>query len=166
MNEAHSRKQMRLSTWDYRQAATYIVTICAQHREHRFGRVVEEEMYVNAAGAMVDGIWREIPTQFPSVFLDQHVIMPNHIHGILGMNHDDWEHPQVSLASVIQWFKTVTTNRYIAGVRTQGWPAYDGRLWQRSYFEMIIRNEAMLETKRNYIMANPSNWLRDDEYTP
>lgn len=163
---ARTRKNVRLATWDYRQPSHYIVTVCTHQREHRFGTVVAETMHPNDAGTMVTSIWEEIPEKFPSISLDAYVVMPNHIHGILGVNLEHWKNPETTLGSVIQWFKTVTTNHYIRGVRSQGWPRFDGRLWQRNYYETIIRNEAMLQTKRDYITANLANWRRDPEFSP
>lgn len=71
-----------------------------------------------------------------------------------------------SLGRVIQGFKSLTTNAYIRGVSGNGWPPFPGRLWQRNYFEQIIRNEAELSAIREYIAANPANWAEDHENVP
>lgn len=166
MSSCHSRKNLRLPTWDYRQPSLYIVTVCVHRREHRFGSIENESMHRNDAGDMVANICEEIPKQLLSVALDEYVIMPNHVHGIIGVNLEHWEAPEMALGSVMQWFKTVTTNHYIRGIKTEGWPRFDGLLWQRNYYETIIRNEAMLKSRREYIAANPANWRRDKEHTP
>lgn len=109
---------------------------------------------------MVAEIWQATPDQFPVVTLDAFVVMPNHVHGIvtLGMDRLD-ENPD--LADVIGWFKTVTTNRYIWGVRDQGWPRFDGHIWQRDYYEHIVRNDAEMARFRTYIENNPAMWATD-----
>jgi len=65
---------------------------------------------------------------------------------------------------MIQWFKTMTTNEYISGVKKSRWPAFDGKLWQRNYYEHIIRDEKSLEKTREYIVGNPLNWDDDDYF--
>ncbi len=85
-------------------------------------------MIPNAIGNMVDEIWRDIPRQFPGVELDACIIMPNHIHGLIAIGPDD-AGQSPDLADIIGWFKAVTTNRYIWGVRDQGWPRFNERLW-------------------------------------
>jgi len=69
--------------YDYSQAGAYFVTICVQMQQCLFGRVVKEEMRLNDAGNLVRTIWQELPTRFPGIELDQFVVMPNHIHGVI-----------------------------------------------------------------------------------
>lgn len=159
------RKDLRLKHWNYGWPATYLITTCIQHREHRFGTIVANEMRLNDAGEMVASIWEEIPVQFPTAKLDAYVVMPNHLHGIVTMNHEAISSPEVQLGSVMKWFKTVTTNHYIRGVISLGWPPYDRRLWQRNYYETIISSERVLDIKRGYIESNPANWAHDTENT-
>ena len=70
---------------------------------------------------------------------------------------------RISLAGIVQWFKTMTTNEYIRGVKKAGWVPFHGKLWQRNYYEHIIRNELDLKSIWDYIDANPVNWGEDDE---
>jgi len=70
------------------------------------------------------------------------------------------------LQRVVQWFKTMTTNAYIHGVKEKEWPPFAGRLWQRNYYERIIRDDAELSVTREYIHFNPMNWAKDGEFTP
>jgi REP element-mobilizing transposase RayT len=67
------------------------------------------------------------------------------------------------LARIVQWFKTMTTNDYIRGVKTDNWPPFRNRFWQRDYYEHIVRNDAALDRIRAYIANNPVNWARDPE---
>ncbi len=81
--DIHHRRSLRLSDYDYSQAGAYFVTICTEDREYVFGDVVGGEMRLNTAGSMIQGLWKALPERFPSVELDEAVIMPNHIHGIV-----------------------------------------------------------------------------------
>jgi hypothetical protein len=86
------------------------------------------------------------------------VVMPNHFHCIWHITKQDAD---TNIPTVVQWFKTMTTNEYIRGVKGLGWPPFNKRLWQRNYFERIIRNEQAYENIRNYIQTNPERWESD-----
>ncbi|MDI9311558.1 MAG: transposase, partial [Limnohabitans sp.] len=75
------------------------------------------------------------------------------------------EHIGSHLHRVVQWFKTMTTNEYIRGVKNLGWPPFDGKLWQRNYYEHIIRNKQSYQTISKYINNNPAKWADDKFYT-
>ncbi|MEB2333814.1 MAG: hypothetical protein OZ914_05825, partial [Anaerolineaceae bacterium] len=162
------------------------VTIVAQGRECLFGEIVDGELKLNEAGEMVVRWWNELPNKFPNIVLGEFVVMPNHFHGIIfimenvgadlrvcpdgeekGEHVDSPQHadsPQRStLSQMIQWFKTMTTNEYIRGVKQSNWKPFIGKVWQRNYYEHIIRNEKELQQKTNYILDNPSRWDEDDE---
>jgi REP element-mobilizing transposase RayT len=68
-----------------------------------------------------------------------------------------------TLGEIVGAFKSLSTNAYIRGVRERGWPRFDGRLWQRNYYERVIRNERELNAIRKYILDNPANWAQDRE---
>ena len=72
--------------------------------------------------------------------------------------------PTTSLPDIVQWFKTMTTNAYIRGVKELSWPPFPGRLWQRNYYEHVVRNEDDLNRLRLYIQDNPRKWLEDENY--
>lgn len=158
---------LRRPDYDYAQAGAYFVTICAQDCLCLFGEVVDEDIQSNASGEMIFGWWRELPGKFPYVEADDVVIMPNHVHGVFLVNHqsDIPEPPaeRAALGVIVGWFKTMTTNAYIRGVRTSGWQPFNRQLWQRNYFEHIIRNERAHDRIRQYIYSNPSRWPVDDE---
>lgn len=78
---------------------------------------------------------------------------------------DRGAHVGAPLPEVVQWFKTMTTNEYIRGVKQLGWAAFDGKLWQRNYYEHVIRNDDDYNRIHNYIENNPANWTIDDENT-
>ena len=186
--QIHHRKSIRLKNYDYSRAGAYFITICTQHRVCLLGDVKDGKMNLNAAGKMVAKWYLELMNKFPDIWCDEYVIMPNHIHFIvvnvgadlrvcpghkLGESaagesaageHAAGEHAGSPLHRVVQWFKTMTTNEYIRGVKNLGWRPFDGKFWQRNYYEHIIRNETEYTNIRNYILANPSNWPTDKNY--
>jgi putative transposase len=139
-------------------------------------------MQLNGAGLAIQRWWFELRNKFATVETDEFVIMPNHLHGIVVITDTivgadlcvgpvledahtahQGAHAGAPLPTVIQWFKTMTTNEYIRGVKTLGWPAFRGRLWQRSYYEHIIRNEKSLNRIWQYTLDNPAHWDADRE---
>ena len=172
----HHRRSIRLRDYDYSQAGLYFVTICTQGRHHLFGDIEDDTVKLTAAGEMVRTVWDAIPSHYPGVEIDQFVTMPNHIHGIIIIVEagpcacpSDIAQPQMpqtgqprgvaptgySLPDVVHRFKTMTTKKYVDGVKLHGWQRFDGKLWQRNYWEHIIRNEQELSRIRYYIENNP-----------
>lgn len=133
-----------------------------------FGDVVRGRMVLNAAGKMVGAVWRTLPARFPHITLDEFVVMPDHFHGLLflsPMGKTDAPAgralcgpPAGSLGQVVQAFKSESTLRYGTGVRDHGWPPFRRRLWQRNYFESIIRDDSHLRNTRRYIALNPARY--------
>jgi len=134
---------------------------------------------------MVQFIWDALPRRFPRVKTDAFVIMPNHLHGIVFLSSrsqncvrdsgvaptSDTRKPsalntcysECSLSDVVHWFKSFTTARYRHGVEQKEWEDQGPRLWQRNYFERIIRNDNELFGIREYIVNNPRSWEMDRE---
>lgn len=175
------RQSHRLRGYDYALDGAYFVTIVVQDRALLFGGVNNGEMRYSDAGLVVDSWWHSINRRFPTVLTDEYVVMPNHVHGILligGQVEDDQPEakgghagpplqnkPQENptLGKIVQWFKTMTTNDYIRGVREDGWPPFRKRLWQRDYYDHVIRNDRALCNIRAYILNNPARWNEDTE---
>jgi REP element-mobilizing transposase RayT len=155
------RRSLRLKGYDYRGAGAYFLTICAHQRACLFGEILDGVIRENRAGLAVREAWEALPDRFPDIELDAFVVMPNHVHGVvlIGDNHDH-DH----LSRVVGAFKSLTVYRYNQGVASEGWPRYDGKLWQRNYYEHVIRNEVTLNEVREYIMGNPGQWLDDPEH--
>lgn len=130
------------------------MTICIQDGEDLLGAVLDKEIHVSEAGQMVQHWWGKLPGKFPALELDEYRIMPNHIHGVLTITGQ----PSVGVSRMVQWFKTMTTNYYIRSVETSNWPRFRFRLWQRGYFEHVIRDDCSLDQIRNYITTNPQFW--------
>ena len=131
-------------------------------------------MVLNDAGSMVAQVFEEMPGVIPGLGIDPYQIMPNHIHAIFLIEHPvgsglcarpkESEEPKPSLFDIVARFKSLTTNRYIQGVKNLGWPVFERRLWQRSFYEHVIRNERDHQAIVDYIVANPMNWEKDEEF--
>ncbi|MEW6232067.1 MAG: transposase [Chloroflexota bacterium] len=131
----HHRRSTRLPGYDYGQPGAYFVTIVAQDRARLSGEVLDGEMRLNDEGRMVGRQWRSLPEWFRMVELDTYIVMPNHFHAILIIQGA----PEVGY--IVGAFKFITTVEYIHGVNELGWPPFRGRLWQRNYYEHIIRDK-------------------------
>jgi len=162
------RKQIRLKNYDYSRNGAYFVTICTQGHSHVFGEIVGDE-YVgahlcvrpHAPDKMVERWLFELERRFEGVALDCYVIMPNHVHFIIRKENETGAHTGAPLPKIVQWFKTQTTNAYIRAVKAGIYPPFDGRLWQRNYYEHVIRDERELQDIRSYILNNPGKWQED-----
>jgi len=169
--EEDGRRSIRLKDYDYGKAGAYFVTICTQGQKNLFGEVLNGEMLLNEIGRVMKKWWEEIDSKFKNVGLDEFVIMPNHFHGIVIIVGADLrvcpdkmgEHTGSPLHRIVQWFKTMTTNEYIRNVYNQRWKPFSKRVWQRNYYEHIIRNEEKLNKIRYYIQTNPLKWHLDRE---
>jgi REP element-mobilizing transposase RayT len=160
-----NRHSIRLKGYDYSQSGAYFITICLQERADILGQIIDDNVHVSAAGEMVQKVWDEIHEYYPGVFTDQFIVMPDHVHGIIVLEPDDADnYPKYSIGGIIKSFKALTTKRYGNGIANFGWPSYNKRLWQRNYYEHIIRDEYEYLQIRNYIIANPENWETDEEY--
>jgi putative transposase len=146
----HGRRSIRLPGYDYSIAGAYFITICTHRREHLFGEILAGEMQENKFAHIVRSHWFQLPRHYANLTADEFVIMPDHIHGILILQ----EFPKTkSIPEIIQGFKTFSA-RNINRLREQkGIP-----VWQRNYYEIIIRTEAGLDPVRQYIINNPQNW--------
>lgn len=183
----HQRHSIRLSGYDYSQPGTYFVTICVKTRECLFGNIDDGGMQLNEAGRMVQRWYHELASHFAGIQCGDFICMPNHLHFIInnvgadrcvrppfllqtksGQTHRSAPTTKLTdstnLSTVIQWFKTMTTNEYIHGVKHHGWIPFAGKLWQRNYWDHIIRNETDLHRIREYIQANPARWESDSLY--
>ena len=181
--DIHPRRSMRMDRYDYTQAGIYFVTIVAQARLSLFGEVVGDEMRLNDAGEMVHKAWERLSCRFPGIEIDTFVVMPNHIHGIIVVNQpveartrgtlaayvEPSHQPRATtrvaptLGDVVGAYKSITTVEYIRGVKANAWTPFPGRLWQRNYYDHIVRNNESLTGIRQYILDNPAKWAYDLE---
>ena len=153
----HHRRSIRLQGFDYTREGAYFVTVCTRNRGCLFGDVVEGEMRLNNAGRLVEAVWEGLSDHYPHVELDAWVIMPNHVHGIVMLVRaaNTMRH---GLSEIVRAFKTFSARRINAMHGTPGAP-----VWQRNYYEHIIRNDDALQHIRQYISENPACWAEDAE---
>ena len=137
------RKQLRLANYDYSSEGAYFVTVCVENRAKLFEN--------NSAKAMIEKWFFEIENKFDNVTVDYYVVMKDHIHFIVFINKKN----ETNLYAILKWFKTMTTNEYIRGVRDGKYEPFEKKFWQRGYYEHIIRNDEDLTEKREYIINNP-----------
>jgi len=170
------RKSIRLKNYDYSKAGAYFVTICTKDHTWVFGKVNGGFMYLNDYGKIARKCWEEIPKHFPNVKIDLYIIMPNHIHGILwlcdsevdvGERHASPLHlPHLNgnqiikkpkLYTVVGSFKSAVTKKINILNDHSG-----KSMWQRSFYEHIVKDDISLNKIRKYIQFNPLNWYRDN----
>ncbi len=189
-------KQFRLKNWDYSSSGFYFVTICTKDRLQILGSVVGTDLCVRSSdnnnvrsfginqninvnlsdfGNSCNRIWLNIPKKFKNVILDDFIIMPDHIHGIILIKNNYQERTQRSvptttefgnvglLGQIIRWFKTMSTNEYINGVKKHNWPKFNKQIWQTRFHDRIIRSEKEYFFKKKYIKNNPENWQKNKE---
>jgi REP element-mobilizing transposase RayT len=183
--DKYHRRSLRLPSYDYTQAGAYFVTVCTHNRRCTFGNVIDGEMHLNRYGQAAHKCWKALPDHFANVQLDEFIVMPNHVHRIVHIvgcrgtacraptagtgqtssverhipSVEQFGHPVPgSLPTIIRSSKSATT-KHINGIRgTPGQP-----LWQRNYYEHIIRDERELDDIRQYIVDNPAKWHEDVE---
>ncbi len=156
--EIHHRRSIRLKDYDYAQAGAYFVTICVWQRECLFGDIVDGEMVVNGFGEIVRFTWHDLVNHVANIVLDEFAIMPNHVHGIITIELVDSQEQgkKHGLSEIIRQFKTFSAKRINASRGNSGVP-----VWQRDYYEHIIRDEADYNRVSDYIVTNPKRWAED-----
>lgn len=154
------RKSLRLHGYDYSRPGFYFVTICTRYHTHWLGDIANNQIVLNAAGTILQSVWNTLPGRFPGLKLDQFVVMPNHVHGIIILTeHIRYSKPEnlfkPTLSDIICDYKSAAT--YL--IRRAGeMPEF---AWQISFYDVIIRNKQMLQDIRLYIRSNPERWLAD-----
>ncbi|MEO5887165.1 MAG: transposase [Anaerolineales bacterium] len=179
--QKHRRRSIRLKGYDYSSAGGYYVTIVTWQREFLFGEVVNKEMILSKFGLVAKQQWEKLPKRFPNIELGAYMIMPNHMHGIIlitngrgtagslndldhepsrrAPTHERYQKPvRGSIPTMIRSYKSAVSYRVNLIPETDGVP-----IWQRNYYEHILRDETDLQNKTDYIEANPLLWDDDDE---
>jgi putative transposase len=148
------RQSIRLNGYDYSTSGAYFITICTHEREHLFGDIANEKMEFNTFGDIARSHWQQLSQHHPHIIMDESILMPNHLHGILILESSiDYKK---SISEIIRCFKTFSAKAINKERGLRGIP-----VWQRSYYDRIIRNELELEHVRQYIINNPRNWDAD-----
>ncbi len=186
---SHDRKSIRLKGYDYAQEGLYFLTFCCHNRKRHFGKVENGLMILNQYGQIAFDEWLKTPTIRPNVELGEFVIMPNHVHGIVrltgrGELHSPLESayelpcnppgecnppggfnppgecnsplrsPSQSIGAIVRGYKSAVTKQL-------GLMGFDEKLWQRNYYDRIIRDENAHQRISDYILNNPAKWQKD-----
>jgi REP element-mobilizing transposase RayT len=169
---------MRLSEYDYSQAGAYFITICTRDRAPLLGRVHDGSVQLTAEGRIAQEEWLRTPDLRPYVVLDEYVVMPNHVHGILFITdrtadgahtgallssysaeartqHGNFRSPSHNVGAIVRGFKAATTSR------VRKLEKGTTKLWQREYFDHVIRNDQDMARIREYILNNALRWELD-----
>lgn len=115
-------------------------------------------MHLNDAGRFVASSLHLLHSDADGIAIDTHIVMPDHMHAIIVLGTNPLRETTASIPELVRSFKMRVMKSWPAGVRTRGWEPYDEHLWQRSYYDTLIRNEVHLETTREYILADPNRW--------
>ncbi len=158
------RRSPRLPRFDYGSAGVYFITVVAHQRRCLFAEVMSGQSVATDAGHMILSTWHSIPARHPGAALDDFVLMPNHVHGLLRLEGGSPRPRRLTVPAVVGAFKSLTTTRYIQGVSALGWPPFEQHLWQRSYYDRILRDEVEVKAVREYIATNPLRWTSDREF--
>jgi len=179
----HNRHSIRLKGYDYSRQGLYYITLCCKDRICLFGEIIDGKMILNDAGKIADECWNQIPEHFPNTILHEYIVMPNHIHGIIEIieTHDNqdtcrgekffaptifahaptintkFKSPAKTIGSIIRGFKIGVTKWFRNNTENY-------TVWQRNYYDIIIRNKQSYDFISDYIINNPINWHKDNLY--
>lgn len=173
------RKPIRLRGFDYSQPGPYFVTVCTRGKRCLLGRVIGGEVVLTGVGKIVQEAWFDIGHRFGGLQLDAFVVMPNHIHGILRLSGRGFELRRlpkdgpVGGASPAPTEQPATLSRIVGAFKSisnlwvrRRMPRVRLPLWQRGFYEHIIRGPADLDEIREYIRLNPAKWSEDPDHVP
>ena len=166
---------MRLPDYDYRQSGVYFVTVCTHQHVSLFGNITDGDIVLNELGKVVNSEWLHVAQARTNVLINNYVIMPNHLHGIVIIDNENYRtgskfEPETngkrpvklrsgSLGAIVGHFQAAVSRR----AKTLGLDSGQ-TLWQRNYYEHIIRNEKSLNEIRKYTLENPARWSDDELY--
>lgn len=165
----HNRKQLRLKDYNYSQSGYYFITICAEDKKCIFGNIVGEDsisslpkMILNDFGSKVINIFLNL-SNYNNIILHDYILMPNHFHCIIELDNEN-DISKNNLSYIIQSFKRHTTLEYIKGVKNNIYEKFESKIWQRGFYEHIIRDNNDLIRIKEYIINNSIKWLEDQYY--
>ena len=154
------RRSIRLRSYDYRSAGYYFITVCCHQRQALFGHILSGVMHINAAGSAVQRQWHGISGYYPRACLDEFIVMPDHLHAIIAITPDltsknmgAMNRAPTEVGEIVRGIKARSTHAI------HQLPEYGGTcVWQRNYYEHIIRDDRSLNVIRKYIRGNPARW--------
>ncbi|MEE9554067.1 MAG: transposase [candidate division Zixibacteria bacterium] len=159
-----------MKSHNYGENGYYFITICTKNKDNFFGDIVDDKMDLSFIGKVADKFWREIPEHFPFVILDEFIIMPNHIHGIIIINKEELQAVETHNRASLQYknkFGSQSKNlgsiirNYKSAVKKYAMIQQIVFAWQPRFYDHIIRNERSLVKIREYIRSNPTMWDKD-----
>jgi len=172
LQKLHRNGSIRLSDYDYSRNGFYFVTICVKPREHYFGNIIQSEMTYTNFGKIAKQFWEKIPKHFPFVMLDEFIVMPDHVHGIIVIDKPNVDARYDGFVGACHGMR-LRGNIFSKPKRGSLWTIinhFKGSVtrwanqnnipfaWQPRYYERIIRNERELNNVRRYIRNNPRMW--------
>lgn len=178
MKKQNNRQSIRLKGYDYSSPGEYFITICTHNRKHIFGNVVDGEMQLNRFGKIAQNEWVNTESIRDNVVLDTFIIMPNHMHAVFGIMSNvgavgayrdtpvrdipcnnyksKFRSPSKNVGAIVRGYKSAVTTKINRLGKSTG-----TKIWQRNYYEHIIRNDKSLNHIRDYIINNPAKWQAD-----
>lgn len=162
----HHRRSIRLQKYDYSEIGAYFITICTYNRECLFGDIVNDAVILNELGVIAHDEWLRTVEMRKDIGLDEFVIMPNHLHGVITIKGHAQRAPTFeqfgkptssSVPTIIRGYKSAVTKQI-----NEVYRAHEIKVWQRGYYEHVIRNEKSFCQIREYIVNNPMNWQQDE----
>ena len=160
MNELPKRKNIRLKEYDYSQNGAYFITICTKDRQSLFGSVGADSI----SARTITTTFENTIKQYAGISAPIFVVMPNHFHAIIMIERADMESAP-TISDVVQAFKRYSTVEYSKLVHQGMLPPYDKQVWQRGFYDHIIRNQSDYDEIYRYIENNPVQWEQDELYT-
>ena len=166
ISQKPNRKSLRLRHFDYSQNSYYFITICTKNKQNFFGKIDKDKIILNELARIVQERWYWLQENFEYVEIDEFVVMPNHVHGIIIINNEKCVNRDLctggsrpaptsrdrlkikSLSELVGAFKTTSSKQ----IHQSGFPEFS---WHRSFYDHIIRDEEKLKTIRKYIINNP-----------
>jgi REP element-mobilizing transposase RayT len=178
-----NRRSIRLKNYDYSQKGSYFITIVTQNRKHLFGKIEDGKMILSSVGKIVEDEWMNTIQLRPNVVLGEFIIMPDHMHMIVTIitqiekkENEEWIHsnpksPSHTIGAIIRGFKGASTKKINLFLNSRtgelpfalavpAAPFAPNKIFQRNYYEHIIRNQRDYHRIEKYIIDNPRNWKK------
>jgi REP element-mobilizing transposase RayT len=154
------RQSQRLKNYDYSQTGAYFITLCAAKRMCLFGDIRDDEIHLNEFGEIVKRCWHNLVNHYPNIELDSFVVMPNHVHGIICIVGAGLKPAptRIPLTEIVRALKTFSSRKINQIRKLTGVP-----VWQRGFYDHVIRNDESLNRIRDYIATNLLRWHLDRE---
>ena len=166
--ELPQRKTQRLKEYDYSQSNAYYITICTQNRLPILGKIEGGNMILSEFGKAAENILlketvRNDTTVVPyNIVIDKYCIMPNHIHAIIFLFENSRQKNDITISDIVKHFKIITTYYYICNVKLNNYKPFSKKIWQKSFYDRIIRNETDYQHTWKYIDENVLKWNEDE----